>query len=118
MDAVVSVTVQQITERLEEIEKDLGERQEPYSLAAEAHVRTNREIELRMARVKLATKADTQTEKKDKALDAIAAAGDGLYERHVDAEAEFEGARAAIKVLETRATIGMALLKSQREMGG
>jgi hypothetical protein len=114
----VTLTVQQITERLEAVEKDLDELQEPYSGAAEAWVRADREWELRMVRGKFAIKAETQTEKKDRALDALSVAEDGIYQKHVDAQAEFEGMRAAVKVLETRATIGMALLKSQRELGG
>lgn len=107
----MSLTYAQIQERLEAIEADLGERQEPYAAAAEAAVRTERDMELRVARVKLQTKAETETAKKDKALDAIAAAQDDLFSSHANAQAEYAGLRSAVKVLEIRATIGMSLLK-------
>lgn len=109
----MSLTYFQIKERLEAIEADLGECQEPYAAAAEAAVRTERDMELRVARVKLQTKAETETAKKDKALDAIAASDDDLFEEHAKAQAEYAGLRAAVKVLEVRATIGMSLLKGE-----
>lgn len=108
----------QIVSRLEDIEGDLADRQIAYEAAAGEFHRLTRDYELRLARTSLQTKADTATEKKWRALDAVAAAEDGMYERLKDAEGAYEGCKAAVRVLETRATIGMSLLKAARETGG
>lgn len=113
-----SVTYEQILTRLSEIEDDLAERQDDYEQAADDYHRAVRDFELRVARVKISTDAGTETAKKDKALDAIAAAEDDLYDRLKDAEARYSAEKAAVKVLEIRATIGMSLLKQfARESG-
>jgi hypothetical protein len=114
----VTLTADQILARLEEIDRDLEARQTDGEEAAEAFRRTAREMELRLAKGRLAASGDTQTEKKDRALVAIAASEDDLYERHSQAEAAYEGLKAAIKVLEVRTGIGQSLLKWQRETGG
>jgi hypothetical protein len=106
------LTATQISRRLEEIERDLGDRQEPLAQAAEVYHRLTRDFELRMARAMVAADGKTATEKKAQALIAIAASDDGLYEDLTRAQGEYEGARAAVRVLETRATIGMSLAKS------
>lgn len=106
-------------ERLQEIERDLAEKQPGYEQAADDAVRTEREFELRMARTKLTAKGSTETAKKDRALETIAAAEDNLYERYTDAQARYAALKVANKVLETRAMIGMSLLRAQqRETGG
>jgi hypothetical protein len=45
--------------------------------------------------VSLQTKADTATEKKWRAIDAVAASDDGLYENFKDAEGRYEALKAA-----------------------
>lgn len=106
-------------ERLASIEQEEAEKQAAYQLAAEAAVRTEKEYELRFAKGKLKAEGKTQDEKKDKVLVAIAAADDDLYERYVDSQAKLAGLKAAMKTLESRAMVGMALLKAQqREIGG
>ena len=105
--------------RLEQIERDLEKKQEPLEKAAEEAHRCERDVELRLAKGRLAAKGDTQTEKKDRALVALAAAEDDLYERWVNADAVYAGLKAVTNVLDKRSMIGMALLKRfQREMGG
>src|SRR4051812_10078470 len=94
----------QIEERLDEIERDMAERQLEYEEAAAAYHRLTREFDLRVARVKRQTKASTETAKKDAALDAIAAADDGLYARYTDAEARYHALKAAISTLDKRGT--------------
>jgi hypothetical protein len=106
------LTYDQVIKRLEDIEEDLGKRQNDYEQAAADIHRLIRGFELRMARVKQATKATTETAKKDAALVSIAAADDDLYERLTVAEGRYEGLKAAIRVLEARATIGQSLLKT------
>jgi hypothetical protein len=102
----------QITDRLEQIEADLGERQTEFSKAAEDYHRLVRDYELRHARAMQVASGGTATEKKAQATIAVAASDDDLYARFLAAEGAYEGARAAVRVLETRAMIGMALLKS------
>jgi hypothetical protein len=89
----------QIVKRLEDIEADLEARQAPFEIAAGDCHRLARDYELRLARVSLQTRADTATEKKWRAIDAVA-------------EGRYEALKAAVRVLEQRATIGMALLKA------
>ena len=112
------LTYDQILGRLEDIEQDLADRQGDYEDSAKNFHRLTRDYELRVARVSMDTKANTATEKKWRALDAIAAADDNLYEELKTAEGTYEGCKAAIRVLEQRASIGQSLLKSARETGG
>jgi SNF2 family DNA or RNA helicase len=107
-----------IQERLGEIEEDLGTRQNEYEQAAEDFHKLTKDFELRMARAGLTAKGDTATEKKWRALDSIAAAEDTLYSDLKEAEGKYKGLQAAVKVLETRATIGMSLLKSFEKEAG
>lgn len=106
-------------ERLASIEQEEAEKQAAYEQAAQDAVRFEKRFELRLAQGKLATKGNTETEKKDKVLVAIATAEDGFYAEYVDAQARYAGLHAAMKTLERRGMIGMALLKAQqRELGG
>lgn len=111
------LTYDQILGRLEEIEQDLADRQPDYEQSAKDFHRLTRDFELRVARTSMTTKAATATEKKWRALDAIAAADDDLYDRLTTAEGTYEGCKAAIRVLEQRASIGQSLLKTARETG-
>lgn len=92
-------------QRLEEIENDLAVRQNGYEAAARAWfvkqgtVTKDRAVAYRSAE-------GGSTEKKEAANELHGA--DGSVE-----QAEYEALRAVIKVLETRATIGMSILKSQ-----
>jgi hypothetical protein len=114
----MALTHEQITERLEEIEADLAERQPKYERSAELVHRLRRDAELRQARAFMAAHGKTATERKQEATIAIAAAPDNLYSDLLDAEGVYEGLRAAVKVLEQRAMIGMSLLRaSTRESG-
>jgi hypothetical protein len=93
--------------RLQSIEEDLAVRQNAYERAARAWFTAQREI-VRVRAVKLlSSEATSVTEKK---ADADLAAYDV---EGASAEAEYEALRAAVKVLELRATIGMSILKSQ-----
>jgi hypothetical protein len=100
-----------IIERLEAIEVDLADRQGEYAEAAAQVKRLTRDYELRLAQTKQLVEGKTETETKDRALIAIAAADDSLYADLRDAEASLDGAKAAVRVLEVRATIGMSLKK-------
>jgi hypothetical protein len=100
----VTLTAAQIEERLEEIERDLAMRQPLYEQAAEKWHRVLRDREYQHA-VEFTKAAGPVTERRETAKAQTALIG------QVE-EAEYEGLKAAIKVMETRAMIGMALLKS------
>jgi hypothetical protein len=108
-----------ILERLEAIENDLATRQAGFERAARDVHKLERDYKLREARTALVTKGATMTEKKWRTIDAIAASGDGLYEALTLAEGDYEGYKAAIDVLKTRASIGQSLLRqASQERGG
>jgi hypothetical protein len=97
---------------LEAIEHDLAERQNDYEEAAKDRARLVREWEHRLA-VSLRTAQGGDANARKAAALVMAITQDDLYERLREAEGAFEGCKAVIKVLETRAMIGMALLRSQ-----
>ncbi len=100
------LTPAQIQERLEAIEQDLGNRQNLYADSAEKWYRVLRDREHQHAVAFMSATGNT-TERREEAKRQTALIG--MVE-----EAEYEGLRAAIKVMETRAMIGMALLRSAR----
>lgn len=93
---------------------DLANRQQELEESAAEKFTVAREFELRQARAFLAARGETATERKARAVEALAAAEDGLWERNMTAEGRYEGARAAMRALETRATVGMSLLRAAR----
>lgn len=99
------LTPAQIEERLQELEQDLAVRQNAYESAAEKWYRKLREREYQHAVEFMRAAGATVTERKEQARELTALLG-------ITEESEYEGLKAAIRVMETRATIGMALLKS------
>jgi hypothetical protein len=114
----MSLTPEQITRLLAEIEAELGKLQPQLAEATHTYFTLDREMELRAAKARLAATGKTQTEKRDQAAVAIAAADDDKDVQHSDAKAAFIGLKAVVKVLETRTSILQSLLKWQRETGG
>lgn len=100
-----------IMERLAEIEQDLGSRQNEYATAADDRARLIRDWERRLALSTARAKGNDANARKQAAL-VLAADQDDLYERLMDAEGRYAGLYAAVRVMDTRATIGMALLKT------
>jgi hypothetical protein len=94
-----------IQARLGEIDDDLAVRQNAYESAARNWFKAKRNREHDRA-VAFISAGGTVAERN--AIADRETATDGR-----DAEAEFEAIKAVVKVLETRANIGMALLKSQ-----
>lgn len=93
--------------RLADIEHDLAMRQPGYELAAQRWFTAKREVERQRAIALLKSDHGSVTEKR--AQGDLAAHGvEGS-----ECEAEYEATRAVLKVLETRAMIAMAILKSQ-----
>lgn len=99
------LTPAQIQLRLQEIEEDLGLRQNAYANASEKWHRALREREHRHAVEFMRAEGKTVTERKEQARELTSLLG-------ITEEAEYEGLKAAIRVMEVRATIGMALLKA------
>ena len=95
----------QVTARLEEIERDLAIRQNALEAAALGWFRAKRDREREWATAYLAAEGPAH-ERKARADLAVATVG-------TMAEAEFEALRAVVRVLETRASIGQSLLRSQ-----
>ncbi len=100
----MTLTPAQIEQRLEEIGQDLAHRQNAYGSAAERWHRALRDREHKHAVAFMSADGNT-TERREAAKRETAMIG-------MAEEAEYEGLRAVVKVLETRAMIGMALLKS------
>lgn len=101
-----------IMERLEQIERDLAERENEYGEAAGARARLVRDWEKRLARATAGAKGSDANARKQAAL-VLAAEQDGLYDDLREAEGAFAALHAVVRVMEQRATIGMALLKTQ-----
>jgi glycine/D-amino acid oxidase-like deaminating enzyme len=102
----VSTTVPQtVTERLEAIEHDLSERERELYNAAMEWFKKKRDLEHDRAVAFLAAEG-TVAERQAKAARDNSNIGK-------DEEATYEAIRAVVRVLETRANIGMALLKAQ-----
>lgn len=97
---------------LEQIEKSLAEQQNDYEQAASDRATLVRKWEKRLALCRLKAKGNDADARKAAAL-VMAIDQDDLYERLMDAEGRFEGCRASIKVSETRAMIGLGILRSQ-----
>jgi hypothetical protein len=94
--------------RLEEIEQDLAARQNAWESAARKWFGLQGDLKKDWASAFLAADGNS-TEKR-------AAADQHMAGRGGTEQAEYEAIRAVVKVLETRATIGMSLLKSQGRM--
>lgn len=93
--------------RLESIDEDLAKRQNSYEDAASRWFTAQREIERRKASALLTSDKGSVTEKKAEGeLAAFDVEG-------AVAKAEYEALKAAVRVLELRATIGMSILKAQ-----
>lgn len=101
-----------VLQRLAEIEHDFGELQNEYEDAAGDKARLIRDWEKRVAIATAKAKGGDANARKQAAL-VMAAEQDDLYDRLTDAESRYAACHAAVRVLETRATVGMAILKSQ-----
>ena len=112
---VVELSYFGVRKRLGEIELDLAERQAGGENAAAAFFRSKRAFERKWAEEYLKTEG-TVEERKQRTIIKVWQSSE--YRDMVQAEATFEGWKAVHRTLETRANIGMALLKSMtREHG-
>jgi hypothetical protein len=97
---------------LEAIGVDLANRQNDYEQAAGDRARLIRDWEKRLAQHRRTAKGNDAETRKAVAL-CSAIEQDDLYARLQTAEGDFEALRAVTRVLETRATIGMSILRAQ-----
>jgi hypothetical protein len=104
------LTPEQIIERLEEIERDLADRQIPLGDAAEAWTRAKRDKEKAWADAYMKAEGAITT-RKAAAIQASESIG-------IEAEARYVGLSKACGVMETRSMIGMALLKAHGRIEG
>lgn len=96
---------QQVIARLEEIECDLAERQNRWEAAAQAWFVEKRDREQQRAQAFLVA-------------EGTVAERNAVADRHTGhigkvAEAEYEAQKAVVRTLETRANIGMSILRAQ-----
>jgi hypothetical protein len=111
------MTYAQVRERLEQIEDDLAGRQMHYGAAASDYYRAKRDYEAAYAREYVKAEGKNTDERKARAL--LALMPSDAYKALVIAEAQYEGAKAVQRTLETRASIGQSLLRAlQAEVGG
>lgn len=107
----MTLTPADIMGRLEEIERDLGTRQNEYEAAAEAWHRAKRDKEKQWASAYLAhDKAKHVTDRKAAAI--LASEDIGRED-----EARYVALKAAVEVLTTRASIGQSLLRAHGRIG-
>lgn len=98
-------TPQQVQARLEELENDLAIRQNAIEAQALAWFRKKRDREKQWAEAYVRAEGPAHVRKAEADL-AVATVG-------VIEEAEYEAGKAVMRVLETRASIGQSLLRSQ-----
>jgi hypothetical protein len=103
-------TPQQVQERLEQIDRDLAERQNSLEAAALEWFRAKREREREYAQAYIEA-TGTVDERKSRAIQAS-------YLTGLEAEARYEALKAVVRVLDTRGAIGMSLLRAQTRGGG
>lgn len=89
------------------IENDMATRQNGYEKVAKAFYDAKRDLDLVYARALLSSKQTSVTEKKAEAEIAR------LTTEGAEYEAEFDATRAVLKLLESRSTICMSILKAQ-----
>lgn len=95
---------EQILERLEEIEQDLATRQNDIEAAAEAWYKLKRDREKQRAMAFMQAQG-TVAEREARATLAIAEVG-------VEEEARYEALKHVVRTLETRASIGQTLART------
>lgn len=111
----MTLSYQEILERLESIEADVQERQAVGETSALEFFKAKRDYELAYA-LKFMDTTGSVTERKLKAQAALEK--DPAYLKLLQHEGAYEGWKAVMRALEQRASIGQSLLRAQRETGG
>lgn len=107
----MSLSAGQVMTRLEELDRELAERQNDFEESAENFYREKREWEKQLAQAFIKADGKNQEERRSNALLALERDGDAYY-KFVNAEARYEGQKAAFRVRESRIGIGQSLLRA------
>lgn len=105
-------TPAQIQGRLEELDVDQQARLPQFESAAENYFRLTRDWDRRMA-IQIRTANGTSKEVREANALCAAIEQDDLYERFTEAEAKYNALKHVFRTMESRASIGMAILKAQ-----
>lgn len=118
MSALVTpLSYAQVRDRLDEIDTDLADRQPIYEAACSDYFRAKRNYEAAYAREYVRADGKNSEERKSRALLALMPSQE--YKGLIVAEAAYEAGKAAMRTLETRASIGQSLLRvTAQERGG
>lgn len=100
-----------IQAKLEGIEEDLARLQNEVEDAAAKFFSAKRDYELDYSKKFIAVEGKNKDEREAKAKEALE--GTDSYRRLKETEGTWEGKKLAVKVLESRAAIGMSLLRHQ-----
>lgn len=111
----MSFTYEQIVGRLESIEIDLADRQAEFEQAARGYFRAKRDWEAELAAAFVESEGRNQEERRARALLSRMASEE--YKDLIVAEAAYEGTRAVVRTLDTRASVLQSLLRAARETG-
>jgi len=107
-----------IAQTLADIDTDLADRMNDIESSARSYFRAKRDYEYEFAqerlRFKMSSEKLTQTDLDNKTV--VELYNKESYKTLVVAESDYEAAKAAIRVLETRVGIGQSLLRMQREL--
>lgn len=96
--------------RLEEIERDLANRQADGETAADDFHERKREHELRWAQTYLETQGTVEERRQQTILKLY---GSQEYKQFIAAQAQYDGWKAVNRVLEARASVAQSLLRAQ-----
>lgn len=114
---VTPLSYAQVRDRLDEIDNDLADRMPNYEAACSNYFRAKRDYEAAYAREYVQAEGKNSEERKSRALLALMPSPE--YKALIVAEADYEGGKAAMRTLETRASIGQSLLRvTAQERGG
>ena len=105
-----------VRQRLEEIEQDLGDRQNDFGMKCADYFRAKRHYEEAYAKAYVSAEGKNTDERKARAL--LSLMPSDAYKALVVAEAAYEGAKAIQRTLETRASVGQSLLRAIQQEGG
>lgn len=104
-----SLTYAQVRDRLEEIDRDLAQRQPEFEENARTYFKAKRDWEAALASAYVKAEGKNQEERRARAL--LSLMRDPAYKALVIAEADYEATKGVMRTLETRASIGQSLLR-------
>jgi len=101
-----------VMKTLADVEADLAIRQVELESIADEKVRVQRDMDKTMARATVVAQGASKEIRQSNALLAVVTSGSDLYERLTNLDARYESLKAAMRALETRASIGQSILRA------